>query len=122
MAVSARGANAVHRGATKSIDLIREVKNRARLESRIDKPLIVWSGRPGSNRRHSAWETWRKLQTKNIANSRTLFWQLKYDVFEIPTGEGLNDVQTVFTCVIAVSSGLTDGNLVRDIFWAFQAL
>jgi hypothetical protein len=35
------------------------------------------SGRPGSNRRHSAWEVGRKLQTKNIADSRTPFWRLE---------------------------------------------
>ncbi len=34
-------------------------------------------GRPGSNRRHSAWEDGRKLKTKNIADSRTSFWRLK---------------------------------------------
>jgi hypothetical protein len=38
--------------------------------------------RPGSNRRHSAWEDGRKLQTKNIADSRTSFWRLKIQRFQ----------------------------------------
>jgi hypothetical protein len=37
--------------------------------------LSIWSGRPGSNRRHSAWEVAGQLQTENIAFPGISFWR-----------------------------------------------
>ena len=63
----------------------------------LPKLLILWSGRPGSNRRRPAWEKVRQLYLKHLFVSETLFrltqvLAVSMTSFLQPCNRGTNEV------------------------------
>jgi len=94
-------------------------KRHAQIEVGGEDKRIFCSGRPGANRRHSAWETDCKLQTKNISVFVGFILAIEYRLFStIPFSRFLmvfRVAASIHACRILVGEEERHHCMIRDL-------